>query len=123
MPPKKPAVGKDASGPPRTSILDTITAPLGFFVLALLIVETFLATVLVGAGLERSDKLAGMWAGIGMFVLVVVAVYTLVWFKPENLTFDKTAHLLDRGKAPWGTEQRQVSADKVFTDEGKGTAP
>lgn len=39
-----------------TKIIEAVTAPLGFFVLALLIVEGFLATVLVGADLENTHK-------------------------------------------------------------------
>ena len=44
----------------RNQIIEAITAPLGFFVLALLIVESFLATVLVGTSLENTDKISGM---------------------------------------------------------------
>lgn len=88
----------------RTRIIDVITAPLGFYVLALLIVEAFLATVLVGASLENTDKITGMFWGIGLFILVVLIVSIFVWFRPEHLTFDKEAHLRDRGKPPFGTE-------------------
>ena len=55
-------------------IIEAITAPLGFFVLALLIVETFLASVLVGAGLTDVYKSIGMWLGVGLFVFVNVLV-------------------------------------------------
>lgn len=89
-------------------IIQAITAPLGFFVLALLIVESFLGVVLVGANLERQDKITGMWLGVGLFVLVVVVVFILVWFKPENLTFDKDAHLVNKGKAPFGSDRKIV---------------
>ena len=85
-----------------------VTAPLGFFVLALLIVEGFLGTVLVAADLENVAKVIGMWMGVGMFVLVMLAVFLLVWFKPQSLTFDKDAHLIDKGKAPYGTDSYQV---------------
>jgi hypothetical protein len=118
--PKKKAEPRSDLGASRTGILDAITAPLGFFVLALLIVETFLGTVLIGADLERQDKIIGMWAGVGMFVLVILVVYSLVWFKPQNLTYDKTAHLMERGKMPWGNAQNPLTADKVFTDPEKG---
>lgn len=75
----------------RVGIISGITAPLGFFVLALLIVETFLGAVLVAADLESFLQEACVWSGIGMFVLVVVLVFLLVWFKPRNLLFDKDA--------------------------------
>jgi hypothetical protein len=86
-----------SSGESRVRVLDSITAPLGFFVLALLIVETFLGSVLIGAKLEAAAQLIGMWMGVAMFVLVVMLVFLLVWFKPENLTFNREAHLAVRG--------------------------
>lgn len=85
-----------------------LTAPLGFFVLALLIVESFLGAVLVGGKLEPADKITGMWLGVVLFVLVVVVVFVLVWFKPENLTFDKNAHLVNKGRAPFGSDRMLV---------------
>lgn len=106
----------------RTSskIIEAITAPLGFFVLALLIVEGFLATVLVAAELDKPDKVLGMWLGVGLFFFVMLAVFILVWFKPENLTFDKSAHLIDRGKASYGTDSYLVfDRDKLLPTEAK----
>lgn len=77
----------------REKIIDAITAPLGFFVLALLIVESFLATVLIGAGLSEPNKMIGMWVGIVLFLIVLIDVSIFVWCKPQNLTYDKAAHL------------------------------
>ena len=45
-----------------------------------------------------------MYLGVGMFVLVVAVVSTLVWFKADYLTYDKEAHLRDKGKPPFGTD-------------------
>lgn len=77
----------------KVSILEAITAPLGFFVLALLIVESFLGLVLTRTNLEKSDIIPGIYVGVGLFCFVVILVFVLVWFKPENLTFDKEANL------------------------------
>lgn len=98
-------------------IIEAITAPLGFFVLALLIVEAFLATVLVGAELTAGDKTTGMWLGVGLFILVTVAVFVLVWFKPQNLTFDKEAHLIDSGKIPFGSNDEPLDPEKRFSSK------
>lgn len=103
----------------RNSLVEAINAPLGFFVLALLIVESFLATVLIGANLPNEEKITGMWAGIGLFVLVIVAVFVLDWFKPSNLTFDKQAHLIDRGKIPYGSDGVKVNPEKLFSPQEK----
>ncbi|NCO84364.1 MAG: hypothetical protein COZ31_01510 [Nitrospirae bacterium CG_4_10_14_3_um_filter_44_29] len=105
----------------RNQILEAITAPLGFFVLALLIVEAFLATILIGATLENTDKVSGMYLGVGLFVFVTLAVSLLVWFKPDNLTFDKEAHLRNRGKPPFGSESHTViNQNLLMPTEPKG---
>ena len=89
-------------------LVEAVTAPLGFFVLALLIVESFLAAALIGGGLDAANQLTVLWMGVGMFVLVILVVAILVWKKPENLTFDKEAHL-DRSRAAYGTDSRTVA--------------
>lgn len=101
----------------RMGIIEAITTPLGFFVLALLIVESFLSSVLVFANLESKDKITGMWIGVCMFIIVVFIVAIIDWFKPSNLTFDRDAHLLDRGIVPWGTDQRRVNHQAALEGE------
>ena len=101
-------------------VIEAIDRPLGFFVLALLIVETFLATV---AGIFRFTTPYDFYAlviGVCMFVYITLTVTFLVWFKPENLTFDKDAHLKRRRNAPFGTEQKQVKdIDKLLPTEAE----
>ncbi len=46
-------------------IIEAIDKPLGFYVLALLIVESFLTIVITIADLEPRVKEFGMWAGVG----------------------------------------------------------
>ena len=101
----------------RAKLVEAITAPLGFFVLALLIVESFLATVLVLAELPTSEKMTGMWAGIVLFILVILIVAVFVWQKPDNLTFDKEAHLVNRGKIPYGSDEEQVPSELIFSPQ------
>ncbi len=110
----------DSTNTDRNQIIEAITAPLGFFVLALLIVEAFLATILIGATLENTDKVAGMYLGVGLFVFVTFSVSLLVWFKPDNLTFDKEAHLRNRGKPPFGSDTHTVTnEDALMPSEPK----
>lgn len=105
----------------KAKIIEAITAPLGFFVLALLIVEAFLATVLVGGTLEKTEMARGMYLGVGLFVFVTLIVALLVWFKPDHLTFDKEAHLRSRGKPPFGSDNVTViNRDALFPTEPKG---
>jgi heme A synthase len=80
-------------------LIEAVSTPLGFFGLALLIVESFLGTVLVLANLTNDEKMTGMYIGVGLFVVVMLVVTVLVWCKPQHLTFDKDAHLIERNRA------------------------
>lgn len=91
-------------------ILEVVDKPLGFFVLALLIIESFLALVLSLSNLNEEHKFYGLLLGVGMFLFVVVVVSFIVAWKPQNLTYDRDAHLIDRGKATFGTDAKPVAA-------------
>lgn len=80
-------------GRQRIGVIEAVSAPLGFFVLALLIVETFLGTVLLGASVAPADILRCIYLGVGMFLVVVGVVAGLVWAKPDHLTFGRSEHL------------------------------
>jgi len=80
----------------RRKLIEAITTPLGFFVLGLSIIDTFLGTALVFAGLTGQQKMICMYLGVALFILVISIVASLVWFRPQNLTFDKEAHLASR---------------------------
>ena len=77
----------------REKMIKAVGAPLGYFVLALLIVETFLGAALVGGNLDATLQLICIIAGIAMFFTLTFAVCLFVWFKPLNLIFDRDAHL------------------------------
>jgi hypothetical protein len=94
-------------------IIELIDKPLGFFVLALLIVETFLGIVLVSAKLSDEHKIYCVLLGVGMFIIVIVLVFLLVWKKPEALTFDKDAHLIKSGIIPYGTESKVIKDEDL----------
>jgi hypothetical protein len=98
----------------KIKLIEAITTPLGFFVLALLIVESFLAIVLTTQDVSCNDRMTGIFIGCGLFILVVSIVAALVWTRPSNLTFDKDAHLVDRGKIPYGSDQKTMDAKEVL---------
>jgi len=97
----------------RVSVLNAIAAPLGFYVLALLIVETTLGLVLIKSDLAPGEKFDGLLLAVGMFIIVIAVVTWLVWSKPENLTFDRDAHLIDRARVPYGSESGERKAAEV----------
>ncbi len=99
-------------------IIDSISAPLGFFVLALLIVETFLASVLIFGKLSESNQFIGMLLGIGLFALLTIMVFLLVWHKPKNLTFDKSSYLAENNYLSL-TSDNNFQKERSVTDSAK----
>ena len=110
----------------RSDIIHAITSPLGFFALSLLIVEGFLTIALVGSNLDSRSKFIGMLIGASLFLLVVIGVWLLVWFKPESLTFGEDSHLKRRlmekklGSSDIAGEQPSV---EVITNPVSPTIP
>ena len=97
-------------------IIEVIDKPL---VLALLIVEAFLSTVLIFSDLNPGARERGMWAIVLLFVFVVGIVSLLVWHKPTHLTFTGFDSLVESGRASFGTYMKPVSGDELPT----GTLP
>ncbi len=98
----------------KSGIIEIITSPLGFFALSLLIVEAFLSTVLTLSNLSPESKYWGMIIGAALFVLVVVGVFLLVWFKPKNLTYGENSHLHEEEmKNHWGVSEFPESKSEI----------
>lgn len=90
-----------------TKVIENINSPLGFFVLCLFIIESFLASALIWSDLAPGHKFVCVWMAVVMFLVVVVLVFLLVWNRPTNLTFDKEAHLVDRRMVLYGSNEKQ----------------
>ena len=92
----------------REKIVSGIGTPLGFVVLALLIVELFL----FGAGglfdLPIDARITALWVGVGLFVLVFFTVVLLVIFCPKNLVFSEKSHL--HAMTIYGVKGRPLSS-------------
>src|SRR5215208_4544009 len=91
-------------------IIECIDKPLGFYVLALLIVESFLAIVLTRSALDPAHQFYGVLIGVGMFAVVVGIVSLFAWLGPEDLTLDKEADL-KRPRAPLGNDSKVVPSN------------
>lgn len=94
-------------------IIEAIDKPLGFYVLALLIVEGFLTIVLTLSGLGVEAQERGMWAGVGLFILVVSVVTICVWNKPTHLTFTERGSLTEMGRITYGSGDAEKPEDKT----------
>lgn len=76
----------------RGDTIRAITTPLGFFALALLIVEATLAIVLTWSKLDAEHIWSGFLWMIGTFIGVVLIVTALTIFNPKNLLYGKEEH-------------------------------
>jgi len=94
-------------------VVEAIDKPLGFYVLALLIVESFLTIVITVADLEPSVKERGMWAGVILFIAIVAVVTLCVWHKPTHLTYTGYDSLVEQGKATYGTESQEIEQEQL----------
>jgi uncharacterized membrane protein len=86
--PKKPPAGKG-----RADLIRSITTPLGFFVLALLVVEVSLGIVLSKSRLPEQYVWPGFLWMVGIFIGVVLVVVGLTIFSPKNLLYGKEEYL------------------------------
>ena len=78
----------------RSQIVGGVRSPLGFFALALLIVESFLFGVGVWFNLSSGWRLVAIAVGVVLFLVVFGAVFWLVVKHPMNLVFSEQSHLL-----------------------------
>jgi hypothetical protein len=88
MPPAKNRAAKNG----RTDLIRSITTPLGFFVLALLIIEATLAIVLSCSKLSEEHVWYGLILMLIIFACVVAIVTFLTLFSPKNLLYGKEEH-------------------------------
>ncbi len=73
-------------------IIHAVTTPLGFYALALLIIEGTLAIVLSSGKLGEEHAWDGFLVMLATFAAVVLIVTTLVIFCPKNLLYGKEEH-------------------------------
>ena len=90
-------------------LVEAIDKPLGFYVLALLIVEGLLTTLLIFSNVEPYAQVWGLWVVTGLFILVFATVSLFVWYKPTHLTFTGFEALVGMGKASYGTDEEEVA--------------
>lgn len=83
-----PAKSRSAKGD-RTDLIRSITTPLGFYVLALLIIEATLAIVLSSAKLTEEHVWDGFIWMLATFASTIIIVTLFTWLNPKNLLYGK----------------------------------
>jgi hypothetical protein len=76
----------------RMDLIGVINTPLGFYVLALLIVESTLAIVLSCSKHSEDHVLEGFKWMIGVLGAILLIVTSLTIFNPRNLLYGKAEH-------------------------------
>ena len=107
----------------RFKAIQAIHSPLGFFALALLIVESFL----VGAGawfdLSSEWRIVAMGVGVLLFLIVFGAVVGLVVCYPKNLVFSEESHLQYDRMQIFGTKERAITGRTLTALEDEVAPP
>jgi hypothetical protein len=99
----------------RSSWIQSITSPLGFCVLALLIVETFLLGAGMAFGLDTKWKLAAIGVGVLLFLIVFEQVLWLIVHYPQNLTFTAQSHVQVTAMKIYGSDTRIINGSELVT--------
>lgn len=93
----------------RSRIVRTAHSPLGFFVLALLIVETFLLGSGTSFGLSETWKITAICVGVLLFLVVFGTVVWLVIAYPQNLVFGEESHVQVAAMRMFGSEDHLIT--------------
>ena len=89
----------------RQIIIKGVNTPLSFFVLALLIIEAFLALIILKCDVAKESKLYLIYFGGFLFLIETIFVFYLILKnKVKDLTYDKEAHLKSEQKNIGGTK-------------------
>ncbi|MBK9166394.1 MAG: hypothetical protein IPM24_02900 [Bryobacterales bacterium] len=90
--------------------MQAVHSPLGFFVLALLIVESFLFGTGTWFGLPEPWKIAAIGIGVLMFLAVFGTVVWLVVKYPQNLVFSEESHVQFAAMKMFGSESHMLTS-------------
>lgn len=102
-------------GGQRRSVVSYVKSPLGFYVLALLIVETFLLGAGAMFGLSEIVRIAAMTTGVLLFIGVIAVVTILVVKYPKSLVFSEQSYL------EW--KSMQIYGDNLHPSHGRYIDP
>lgn len=106
----------------RHKVVQAIHSPLGFFALALLIVEVFLFGAGVWFDLSAEWRIVAVGIGIFLFLIVFATVVLLVIKYPKNLVFSEESHLQYDRMQIFGTEERAITG-RTLTAQQVDVAP
>jgi hypothetical protein len=93
----------------RSRAVQAVHSPLGFFVLALSIVEAFLLGAGMWFNLPDEYKIGALIVGVILFLIVFFTVVWLVVRYPQNLVFSEESHVQYAAMRMFGTEGHLIT--------------
>jgi hypothetical protein len=102
----------------RSKIVDLVSSPLRFYTLALLIIETFIASIIalgMFTGLPIYITVSLIAIGIGLFIYVLMTVNKLVEKRPTNLVYTERSHLEQLAIKTFGSSAHPMSGFELNT--------
>jgi hypothetical protein len=97
----------------RSRIIAGVHSPLGFFLLALLVVEAFLFGAGVFFDLSPTVRVVELAVGVILFLVVIGLVYNLVVKYPKNLVFSESSHVEFAAMQMWGHSANPITGDTL----------
>ena len=107
----------------RFKAVQAIHSPLGFFALALLIVEGFLFGAGAWFDLSSEWRIVAMGVGVLLFLMVFGTVVWLVVCYPKNLVFSEESHLQYDRMQIFGSEENVITGRTLTALEVEGASP
>ena len=99
----------------KKNLIESISTPLGFFVLALLIIEGFLTLILLKAELAEVHKFYGILIISSLFIIVIGGFSFLLWHKPDSVMRDTETY----GKEDYDEINKEANKFKVSSKRMK----
>ena len=100
------------------TILRSITAPVVLFGLVTLVIGGVAATIVSFSALESSHKLLVLLGTGVLLFLILLMVFLLAWFKPQNLIYSESGYLEESAMA-WGAADSPVARDVLLRRRGQ----
>jgi len=97
----------------KSNVIQVIHSPLGFFVLALTVVEGFLLGAGIFFGLPLELKIKAIEGGVILFLIVFGTVVWLVVKHPQKLVFSEESYVQFAKIQKFGTESNLMDMETV----------
>jgi hypothetical protein len=100
------------------TILRSITAPVVLFGLAILVIGGTTVSIVGFSDLGSSHKLLVALGAAALLLTILLMVFLLTWFKPQNLIYSESGYLEESAMA-WGASENPAARDVLARRRGQ----